>query len=132
MFPGIHIFMALYGLSVFLETPKPQRKGRKRYIAASFIITVLSSLAGSLDMANFFQSLFRATSPSHWRELVEAEFYSSWKYLLGYTSAGLYVAIGDALLVSVLLDFFPTTVQCSHIFRNRYIAVILFVWSIGG
>jgi hypothetical protein len=32
--PGIHLFMALYELSVFLETPMPLRKGRKRYIAS--------------------------------------------------------------------------------------------------
>ena len=43
--------MALYGLSVFLETPAPQRKGRKRYIAASFAITAFSAVSASLDMA---------------------------------------------------------------------------------
>jgi hypothetical protein len=41
MTPGINLFMSLYSLTVFLETPEPQRKGRKRYIVASFMITVL-------------------------------------------------------------------------------------------
>lgn len=37
--PAIHLFMALYGLSVFLETPKPLRKGIKRYIVEYWWIT---------------------------------------------------------------------------------------------
>jgi hypothetical protein len=53
--------MSLYGLSVFLEIPEPQRKGRKRYIVvASFMITVLFSFGASLEMANHFQSLFES------------------------------------------------------------------------
>ena len=97
--PGIHIFMALYGLSVFLETPESQRKGRKRYVAASFVITVLSALNGSLDMANYFQVLFKSTSPGRWRELMVANFFEDWKYLLSSTALGLVIMIGDALLV---------------------------------
>jgi hypothetical protein len=101
--PGINLFMSLYGLTVFLETPEPQRKGRKRYIVASFVITVLFSLMASLDMANYFQPLFKSTSPSHWRELFRL--YSlDWKYFVGYTAAGLFIAIGDALLVGAVPD----------------------------
>jgi hypothetical protein len=100
--PGINLFMSLYGLTVFLETPKPQRKGRKRYIVASFVITTLFSFA-SLDMANYFQTLFKSTSPSHWRELLRVS-YQDWKYFVGYIAAGLFIAIGDALLVGALPD----------------------------
>ncbi|RXW11708.1 hypothetical protein EST38_g14147 [Candolleomyces aberdarensis] len=32
---GIHLFMALYGLSVFLESAKERRRGRTRYIVAT-------------------------------------------------------------------------------------------------
>jgi hypothetical protein len=93
--------MSLYGLTVFLETPKPQRKGRKRYIVASFAITTLFSFCASLDMADYFQILFKSTSPSHWRELVGVK---EWMHFAGYTAAGLFIAIGDALLVGALPD----------------------------
>lgn len=93
--------MALYGLSVFLETPEPQRKGRKRYIAASFVITGLRTLGGSLDMANYFQVLFNSTSVGHWKELFLVNFSADWKYILSNTVLGLVPMIGDALLVSV-------------------------------
>jgi hypothetical protein len=94
--------MALYGLSVFLETPEPQKKGRKRYIAASFVITGLRALGGSLDMANYFQVLFNSTSVGHWNELFFVNFSGGWKYIVSNTVLGLVPMIGDALLVSVV------------------------------
>jgi hypothetical protein len=84
--PGIHLFMVLYELSVFLETPAPQRKGRHGYIAASLLITALSALTGSLDMVNDFQTLFESTSPLHWRQLFATNFTEGRKYLLSYTA----------------------------------------------
>jgi hypothetical protein len=107
MTPGINLFMSLYGLTVFLETPEPQRKGRKRYIVASFVITVLFSLVASLDMANEFQILFKSTSPSHWTELLLLN-RLDWKFRVGYVAAGLCIAIGDALLVGAVPDFRPS------------------------
>ncbi|RXW15620.1 hypothetical protein EST38_g10235 [Candolleomyces aberdarensis] len=95
---GIHIFMAFYGLSVFLETPEHLRKGRRRYIATSFIITFLSALTASLDRAGYFQVLFGSTSPSHWAKL-KALNYRQWKSLLSGTVMGILVWIGDALMV---------------------------------
>lgn len=101
--PGINLFMSLYGLTVFLETPEPQRKGRRRYIAASFLITALFSLMASLDMAKYFQVLFKSTSPSHWHELLLLSL-QDWKYILGYTAGRLSIAVGDALLVGAVPD----------------------------
>jgi hypothetical protein len=101
--PGINLFMSLYGLTVFLETPEPQRKGRKRYTVASFVIMVLFSFSASLDMADYFQALFKSTSPSHWQELVLLN-YQDWKYFASYTAAGLFIAAGDALLVGAVPD----------------------------
>ncbi|KAJ2913709.1 hypothetical protein MD484_g6701, partial [Candolleomyces efflorescens] len=95
---GINLFMSLYGLSVFLETSEPLRKGRKRYITASFAITTLFAFTASLDMANIFQPLFNSTSPTDWSELMALDV-TRWKFITGHVSAGLYVAIGDALLV---------------------------------
>jgi hypothetical protein len=57
----------------------------------------------SLDMANDFQSLFKSTSPSHWYELLQLNRHQ-WKFRVGYTAAGLSIAIGDALLVGAVPD----------------------------
>jgi hypothetical protein len=124
--------MALYGLSVFLETPEPQRKGRKRYIAASFVITGLRALGGSLDMANYFQVLFKSTSVADWNELFLVNFSGDWKYILSNTVLGLVPMIGDALLVSGVSSLIPVIWADSWSTCHRSIAVILFVWSIGG
>ena len=91
--------MAFYGLSVFLEASERLRKGRRRYIATSFVITGLTTFIASLDMAGYFQVLFKSTSPSHWRELM-AIHSSDWKSLLSRIGLGILVWIGDALLVS--------------------------------
>ena len=85
---------------MFLETPEHLRRGRKRYIVASFAITCLSTLIASLDIADYFQLLFQSTSPSHWREL-RIENSQNWKRLLSDTLLGILVRIGDTLLVSV-------------------------------
>ena len=99
--PGIQLFMALYGLLVFLETPEPLRKGRKRYIAVSFGITTISAFTASLDMADYFQTLFKSTSPGHWRELYNG-YHEEWGYLVSGAGLGLIIMIGDALLVSAV------------------------------
>jgi hypothetical protein len=96
---GIHIFMAFYGFCVFLEAPQHLRKGRKRYIATSFVITCIATFTASLDMAAYFQILFQSTSPSHWRDLMQLGFLD-WKTKLSSTGLWILVWIGDILLVS--------------------------------
>ncbi|KAJ2915196.1 hypothetical protein MD484_g5206, partial [Candolleomyces efflorescens] len=97
---GIHLFMTVYGLSVFLETPESQRRGRKGYIAASIVITVFQTFSASLDMAHYFQMLFQATSPRDWGRLMNTTFFKDWKYLVSSTLGfGLVTMIGDVLLV---------------------------------
>ena len=93
--------MAFYGLSVFLETPEHLRKGRKRYIAASFVITALSVFTASLDMANYFQLLFQSTSGRHWYELLD-KYLIDWEQQLSTAGLGCLLLIGDALLVSIV------------------------------
>jgi hypothetical protein len=116
--PGINLFMSLYGLTVFLETPEPQRKGRKRYIAASFMITVLFSFGASLEMANYFQTLFKSTSPSHWRNILVLNRHD-WKFIVGYTALGLFIAVGDALLVGAL----PNLCLSDNAYRSFVVGV---------
>ena len=126
--PGIHLFMAIYGLSVFLETPELQKKGRKRYIAASFVITALSALSASLDMAHYFQALFKSISPGHWQELMEITFNEDWKYFLSATGVGLVTMIGDALLVrAVPLVFFSRPARLTDRWLQVYRCYIVCV-----
>jgi hypothetical protein len=94
--------MALYGLSVFLETPEHLRKGRKRYIVTSFLITVLSAFTASLDMAALFKLLFDATSPLDHMKLLSI-YSSSWSAYVSNAGLGILVWIGDALLVSSII-----------------------------
>jgi hypothetical protein len=44
------MFMVLYGLSVFLVTPKDQRKGRVRFIIISWIILLTSGVDTMIDI----------------------------------------------------------------------------------
>jgi hypothetical protein len=99
---GIHLFMALYGLSVFLETPEPLRRGRKRYIATSIVITASSALTASLDTANYSQVIFKIASVDQWSEALYVSF-SGWKFWLSAAAVGLTTIIGEALLVRALL-----------------------------
>ena len=91
--------MAIYGLSVFLETPKASRKGRTRYIVVSVIITLLAAFSASLDMAVYFQVLFQATSPTDWQMRLQG-IALQWRTLLSGVCVAVLVWIGDALLVS--------------------------------
>jgi hypothetical protein len=115
--------MALYGLSVFLETSIVQRKGRKRYIVASFVITALSALTASLDMAHYFQIIFKSTSPGHWIELMAENFNEDLKRLLSDAGIGLAIMIGDALLVRVSVVLVAWFQLCSCV-CHRSIVVI--------
>ena len=76
----------------------PLRKGRKRYIATSFVITLLSILTASLDMAGYFQILFQSTSPRHFVQVFDASLLD-WKTQVSQTALGVVIGLGDALLV---------------------------------
>jgi hypothetical protein len=89
--------MALYGLSVFLETPKELRKGRRSYIALSFVLTILSALASSLDIAWFFNQVFGASSGIGFFENVNTR---SWERIASTEVWAVVIFLGDFLLVS--------------------------------
>ena len=92
--------MALYGLCVFLETPVHLRKGRRRYIAASFIITVLAILGPCVDVAKYFPVLLNSTSGRNWLVLMHKS-EATWEHKVSTATTGCVLLFGDALLVSV-------------------------------
>ncbi|KAJ2923941.1 hypothetical protein H1R20_g13148, partial [Candolleomyces eurysporus] len=82
---GIHLFMAIYGLSVFLETRDDLKKGRRLYIVISFIITGLASLNASLEAAWVFKLIFESTSPLDYLDhTVDA--FNSWEQHASFAS----------------------------------------------
>ncbi|KAJ2936630.1 hypothetical protein H1R20_g455, partial [Candolleomyces eurysporus] len=95
---GIQIFMSIYGLSVFLETPQKLRQGRTRYIILSFVLTGLMALPASLDAAWIFNRLFGATSGLGFRHSIN-ENVQVWERYLSLGSATAMILIGDALLI---------------------------------
>lgn len=100
---GIHTFMAIYGLSVFLDTPQQERKGRAFYIAVSFLITALSALCTILDAARTFSCLLEANSSIEYlrlRQLQSAMITGQSLTVLSNCSLRFLVFIGDALMVS--------------------------------
>jgi hypothetical protein len=54
-------------------------------------------------MANYFQTLFKSTSPSDWQKLLGLN-RLDWKHFVGYIAAGLFIAVGDVLLVGAVPD----------------------------
>ncbi|KAJ2917085.1 hypothetical protein MD484_g3325, partial [Candolleomyces efflorescens] len=96
---GIHVFMSLYGLSVFLETPSHLRQGRRKYIVLSFLITVFSALTGALDIAWLFQVLLKATTGSQYFD-VATEYLSTWDRYVSGIGLSFVIFLGDVLLVS--------------------------------
>ena len=102
--------MAIYGLSVFLETPKHLRKGRFPFIVLSFVITIFTALSGSLDAVWIFQHLFRASSGESFYDALLEDVDSSWGRILSLAAFTVVIIIGDALLVRAFhpsLRFFP-------------------------
>ncbi|EAU87201.1 hypothetical protein CC1G_10480 [Coprinopsis cinerea okayama7 len=95
---GIQLFMCLYGLSVFLDTPKALRKGRLPYIAISAAILILSALATALDAYTDFTAMFFSMGP---RAYYEAAFAmeGQWPRFLSVTCLEVYVLLGDGLLL---------------------------------
>lgn len=90
--------MAVYGLSVFMETPKPLRKGRTRYIVISFTLLGLVALSTILDAFEIFEWTFEATSPIGYLRIVQTNM-RSWQRYLSLVCIIIQVTIGDLLLV---------------------------------
>ena len=90
--------MAIYGLSVFLETPKSLRKGRTRYIILSFVITGLKVLSTSLDGMLLYIALSEATPGYNWFTTI-VKYLRTWYRFLAVSAFYAVIIIGDALLV---------------------------------
>ena len=112
--------MALYGLYAFIETPKHERKGRTRYIVASFAITAVSALYAAVDATRMFHGLFEAQSGIEYYVVVRQREAGTREplFLLSTSTLRVLLLMGDSLMVSKRsIDLDDPT----HI--GRYIAV---------
>lgn len=101
MTTGIQLFMCLYGLRLYYETPKELRKGRGRFIVMSFMILFTFSVVVGLDSATVFILLLESGSNG-------AEILHAWsKVDVTWNAASTVIlttctAIGDSLMVRVM------------------------------
>ena len=95
--PGIQLFMSIYGLTVYLETPPSIRKGRIPYIIISFLLFGLLGLSSVLDLSFLFRLLFNSTSPEDFIYLRQET--NDWSVVLSQTLNNVVTFLGDGLMV---------------------------------
>ncbi|EAU92073.1 hypothetical protein CC1G_09594 [Coprinopsis cinerea okayama7 len=95
---GIQLFMCLYGLVTYLETPKDLKKGRASYIVMSFTILALSLVPTILGLYNQFRGLYYSSGGLSYISAQEG-ILSEWPYVTGTAFTYAYVVLGDGLLL---------------------------------
>lgn len=90
--------MAIYGLSVYLETSKAQRRGRGPCIVISFLITGLTALTGCLEAPWAFRILFETPTEEAFYDVRDKYLHSGIKFL-SMSAIQTVVVIGDGFLV---------------------------------
>ncbi|EAU90020.2 hypothetical protein CC1G_05936 [Coprinopsis cinerea okayama7 len=80
---GLQIFMAIYGLSVWLDTSEEQRKRRLPYILLSFSILFLSVIPTYLGVADEFKVLYNSGPGIEYLDMKDAA-RSKWNQMLSY------------------------------------------------
>ncbi|TFK23442.1 hypothetical protein FA15DRAFT_594103, partial [Coprinopsis marcescibilis] len=97
---GLQLFVVIYSLCVYFETPVAYRKGRGPYIATSCILSGLYMLRTAVYMPLIFSALFKAKSardfmsPNHWMG-----YQNGWEAYTAEFSFTLMVALADGLLL---------------------------------
>lgn len=110
---GVHIFMAFYGLFVYLETSLAQREGRAMYIAISFLLTVMSAFSASFDIFRLFKCLLEATGPLGYLE-TSLKYGWAWERYASVGSLAVIILVGDALLIY----------RCYIMWKKQWLAVV--------
>ena len=95
--------MCLYGLTLFLETPASQRRGRVLYVVVSFIILTLNIMTTAPNNYTNYQNLYNAVPGSPERTRVAMDTYGGRgtpEYVVARISSTFIAFVGDGLLVS--------------------------------
>ncbi|TFK23441.1 hypothetical protein FA15DRAFT_705433 [Coprinopsis marcescibilis] len=96
---GIQSFVTVYCLSIFFETSQMDRKGRKPYIVAGFLIALVNFLRTATDMPSVFNTTFRATSGMSFTSTAHWDANQGWDYKLGSICNTLIFVLADGLLL---------------------------------
>ena len=91
--------MCIYGLSTYMETPAEMKKGRKPYIAISFVIFALYFVAQCIETSGIYETLYKATNGVDVRQVGLRVYELSWKGPVSRILMSLVLLLGDGLLV---------------------------------
>ncbi|EAU87218.1 hypothetical protein CC1G_10497 [Coprinopsis cinerea okayama7 len=95
---GIQLFMCIFGLSTFLETPRDLRKGRLPYILISWAIFILSVIPVGYDLSYQFTALYHSTNGQEYVDLLHNGITSNVQ--IATTSLTFcFIALADGLLL---------------------------------
>ncbi|KAH6907427.1 hypothetical protein BKA70DRAFT_1104685 [Coprinopsis sp. MPI-PUGE-AT-0042] len=115
---GVQLFMVVYGLSLFLETPKSSRKGRGRFILLSIAIILTSAVSTALDARNVFRNLYEGGPTG-------IEYIAVWRQ--GYEATNVAAGIaGDTMLVTnIALGDMLLLWRCFILWKDRKWVIII-------
>ncbi|KAH6912356.1 hypothetical protein BKA70DRAFT_1398279 [Coprinopsis sp. MPI-PUGE-AT-0042] len=114
---SIQIFMVVYGLSVFLGTPRDQRKGRLRFIIISWIILLASGSDVMIDLWDI-SSILLAGGPSgiSYLKAISAQYMIGQKVTIASDALlCVAIAVGDMLMLW----------RCLVLWKNKKWVVVL-------
>lgn len=92
--------MCIYGLIVFIETPKSRKQGRAFYVAISFLILVLYTAAELPSAYYVFKMVHKFPTPDELSKL-DDDLSHSWWYVGNTWCSVILLWVADGLLVSI-------------------------------
>ncbi|KAH6901762.1 hypothetical protein BKA70DRAFT_1023770, partial [Coprinopsis sp. MPI-PUGE-AT-0042] len=112
---GISWFMVVYGLSIFLETPKEHRKGRAKFLWISFLICAVFSADASRGAWGTYERLYSSMPDGRdylrqSNRVIELPWYSCLTTIL----IDLYIALGDCLMACSYSSLYRAFVIWRH------------------
>lgn len=94
---GIQIFMVTYGIAVFLETPRPERKGRRRYMVISLLLFIIPTLGAMTMFYRYFTMWWDAQSAIDYGR--RRGWQLLWASMINDVTLNFSISLGDALLL---------------------------------
>lgn len=94
---GVQLFMVTYGLAVFFETPRAERKERRRYMVANVLLFIIPTVANVPLFYRYFTLWFVSESALDYGKQRAQDLV--WAAHIANSLGNLSVCVGDALLL---------------------------------